>query len=387
MRVALIVPAGVGRDGVHLIIPAILDLIEALAARHSVLVAALEQESQPGAYELRGARVVCLGQDGPRGQRAARRYARLLGVLAPFKPDVIHTLWLGATSSLGLAAGLALRAPAVASLGGGELVGLPQIGYGGLLSRGTRLHAELALRGAAAVTAGSAYALAPLLARRPDARQVPLGAAAVGPPPPVERPDGPPWRLLHIASINRVKGPAVLLRAVAEARAALRATTGHPEPLALDWVGQDVLGGEAQALARELGLAEAVRFHGWQPHARALALCREAHLYLQASLHESQGVAVCEAAATGVPTVGSAVGLVAELAPAAAVAVPPGDVGTLARAIVATLADPARREALGRAAQGWARAHDAAWSAGEFTRIYAEAGRPRAARAIVGGHA
>lgn len=387
MRVALIVPAGVGRDGVHLVIPAILDLVEALAARHGVLVAALEQEPQPAAYGLRGARVVCLGQDGPRGLRAARRYARLISVLAPFRPEVVHTIWLGGTSSLGLAAGLALHTPVVASLGGGELVGLPEIGYGGRLDRGTRLHAELAMRGAAAVTAGSSYALAPLRARRPDARLVPLGAAAAGPPPPAERPAGPPWRLLHIASINRIKGPAVLLRAVAAARDALRAATGHPEPLALDWVGQDVLGGEAQALARALGLAGAVRFHGWQPHARALALCREAHLYLQASLHESQGVAVCEAAAAGVPTVGTAVGLVAELAPAAAAAVPPGDAAALGRAVAAALLDPARREAMGRAAQAWARAHDAAWTAAEFTQIYAEAGRTRPARITLRGPA
>lgn len=387
MRVALIIPAGVGRDGVHLVIPAILDLIEALAARHHLLVVALEQEAAPAAYELRGVRVVCLGQDGPRGLRFARRYARLMAVLEPFKPEVIHTLWFGGTSSLGLLAGLALGAPVVASLGGGELVGLPQISYGGRLNPGSRAHAALALRFAGAVTAGSHYALAPALGLRPDARVVPLGAAPVGEPPAVTRPAGPPWRLLHIASINRVKGPEVLLRALAEARAALRAQTGHPAPLSLDWVGQDVLNGEAQSLAAKLGLADCVRFHGWLPHTQAVALCRETHLYLQASYHESQGVAVCEAAAAGVPTVGSAVGLVAELAPAAAVAVPVGDAPALGRAIVAALSDPARREALGRAAQAWAYAHDAAWSAQEFTGIYAEAGRRRLTRPLLRGHA
>ncbi|HMQ35315.1 MAG TPA: glycosyltransferase [Chloroflexaceae bacterium] len=373
MRVALIVPAGVGRDGVHLVIPALLDLVEALAAGHSVLVAALDQEPEPAGYDLRGARVVCLGQDRRRGPR----FARLMGALRPFRPDVVHSFWLGATSSLALLAGRGLGAPTVASLGGGELVALPRISYGGRLDAGTRLHAGLALRLAAAVTAGSAYALAPLLRRRPDARRVPLGARAAGEPAPLERPAGPPWSLLHIASINRVKGPEVLLRAVAAARAELRATTGHPEPMALDWVGQDVLGGEAQALAAALGLGGAVRFHGWRPHAAVVALCRSAHLYLQASYHESQGVAVCEAAAAGAPTVGTAVGLVAELAPAAAVAVPPGDPAALGRAIAATLRDPARREALGRAAQAWALAHDAAWTARAFTGIYAATlGRP-----------
>jgi glycosyltransferase involved in cell wall biosynthesis len=308
--------------------------------------------------------VVCLGQS--RG-----RLGRLLGALRVFRPELIHSLWFGATSSMGLLAGRALGAPLVASLGGGELVGLPQIGYGGQLRWRGRLHTALALRGARALTAGSRYALEPLLRRRPDAELLPLGATAA--PAPHTRPAGPPWRLLHVASINRVKGPEVLLRALALARDELRLTTGCGEPLELDWIGQDVLGGAAQSLACGLGLGRAVRFHGWRPHAEALGLCRQAHLYLQASHHESQGVAVCEAAMAGAPTVGTAVGLVAELAPTAAVAVPPGDAAALGRAIVSALADQQRREALGRAAQAWALAHDADWTASRFSEIYRRA--------------
>lgn len=364
MRIALILPGGVGRDGVRLVIPALLDLVGELAAAHELLVVALEQEDAPAAYALRGARVVCLGR-APLGVRLAR----LLAVLRPLRPAAIHSFWLGTTSTLATLAGHALGAPVVASLGGGELVGLPAIGYGGRLSLRSRLHTALALRAARAVTAGSAYALGPLRPLRRDARWLPLGATA--PAEQAAPPPGPPWRLLHVASINRVKGPLVLLDAVAAARADLRKHTGHPEPLTLDWVGLDVLDGAAQARAAELGLADVVRFHGWQPHAEVLRHCRDAHLYLQASFHESQGVAVCEAAAAGVPTVGTAVGLVAELAPRAAVAVPVGDVAALGRAIGAALCDEERRTALGRAARRWALAHDARWTADQFTQIYA----------------
>lgn len=370
MRIVLIVPGGVGRDGVHLVIPAILDLVGELAARHELLVIALDQQPRPERYMLRGATVVCLGR--ARGRPAfARRLAGVLDAVRPFRPAVVHSLWFGATSSLGLLAARATGASAVASLGGGELVGLPQIGYGGRLDARTRLHAALALRCARAVTAGSSYALAPVLRRRPDAQLVPLGARCEAASP--ERPAGPPWRLLQVASINRVKGPEVLLRALAYARDELRRATGCAEPVTLDWIGQDVLDGAAQALAARLDLGAAVRFHGWRPHAEALARCRDAHLYLQASFHESQGVAVCEAAMAGVPTVGSAVGLVADLAPAGATAVPPGDAPALGCAVVAVLADPRRREAQGRVAQQWAAAHDAAWTARRFTAIYEQA--------------
>lgn len=377
MRVALIVPGGVGRDGVHLVIPALLSLIARLARDHQVLVVALEQTDAPEAYDLLGARVACLGRDFTSGGRLGQggkwrlglRYSRLMGLLRAFKPDLLHAFWLGATSSLALLAGRALGRPVLASLGGGELVGLPQIGYGGRLSARARLHVALALRGARAVSAGSRYALAPLLRRRPDARWLPLGVEQALPG--ADRPAGPPWRLLQIASINGVKGPETLLQALAIARERLR-RAGLAEPLRLDWVGVDTLGGAAQHMAGELGLGAAVCFHGWRPHAEALELCRRAHLYVQSSHHESQGVAVCEAAMAGLPTVGSAVGLVAELAPAAALAVPPADPAALAGAIMELLEDAPRRESIGRAARQWARSHDADWTARQFATIYEE---------------
>ena len=92
-----------------------------------------------------------------------------------------------------------------------------------------------------------------------------------------------------------------------------------------------------------------------------------------ASSHESQCVAVLEAALAGLVTVGTRVGLVADLAPAAAVAVPPRDAPALADAIAALLLDPPRRAALATAARAYARAHDADWTAARFSEIYRRA--------------
>jgi len=50
--------------------------------------------------------------------------------------------------------------------------------------------------------------------------------------------------------------------------------------------------------------------------------------------------------------------------------VPVGDAAALAAGALALLRDPARREQLGRAAQAWARAHDADWTATRFEAIY-----------------
>jgi glycosyltransferase involved in cell wall biosynthesis len=105
-----------------------------------------------------------------------------------------------------------------------------------------------------------------------------------------------------------------------------------------------------------------------------------ADFLVQGSHHESQGVAVLEAAMRGLPIVGTAVGLVADLAALdepAAVAVRPGNAAALADAIAALLTDPGRRERLASAARSWAEAHDADWTAAQFQALYEEVARRR----------
>ena len=86
------------------------------------------------------------------------------------------------------------------------------------------------------------------------------------------------------------------------------------------------------------------------------------------SRHEAAGVAVLEAAACGVPTVGTDTGYVADWSPDAAWSVPPGDADSLADAIGLLLLDRERREAMGRHAERRARSYDADWSAAPSNR-------------------
>ncbi len=69
--------------------------------------------------------------------------------------DVLHGLWADEPGFLAVSAGRLLGVPAVVSLLGGELVALPEIGYGGQLSRSNRWLTGQALRHAHAVTTGS----------------------------------------------------------------------------------------------------------------------------------------------------------------------------------------------------------------------------------------
>jgi glycosyltransferase involved in cell wall biosynthesis len=273
-------------------------------------------------------------------------------------------------------AGKLLKIPTVLSIWGGELVWLPQIQYGGQASWRSRLRLRWALDWATAITAGSRYVQRQLPPHHRDARWIPMGVDTTLFQAPVARPSGPPWRLLHVASINRVKDPYTLLRA-------LRQVANQRPGVMLDWVGEDTLNGAIQRLAAQLDLSGIVHFHGFQPTDVVAELCRCAHLYVQSSWHEGQGVAVLEAAAAGVPTVGTQVGLVAELAPHAARAVPVDDADALAAGIVSLLDEPNLRETMGRNAQSWAHAHSADWSTRQFEALYAQVSRRQGMPRIV----
>lgn len=367
MRLALVVPGGVDRGGKERVIPALLWLIERLARRHDVHVFALAQEKTPSTYPLLGALVHDLGMarrsrwPGQALVPVHRALAAAFRAHGPF--DVVHAFW---ANNPGFLAALAARrhgVPLVLSLGGGELVAFPEIGYGSQLLLRERLKVKWALGSAARVTVASGPMAE--LARRQgvEPRVVPLG---VDPALFEEAPSaGGPPRLLHVASLNRVKDQPTLLRA-------FRRVAEKREDAHLDIVGEDTLGGEIRSLSASLGLSTRVTFHGFLPVDAAAPFFRMARLCLVSSRHEAGPLVLLEAAARGVPTVGTAVGHLRDLSPAAALAVPVGDDAALAAGILDLLEDEPRRRAMGQAARSWARAHDADATAAAFERIYDE---------------
>ena len=103
-----------------------------------------------------------------------------------------------------------------------------------------------------------------------------------------------------------------------------------------------------------------------------MPVVRAADLRVVTSRHEAGPVAMLEAAAVGVPTVGTQVGHVCDWAPEGAVTVPVGDPDALAREIGDLLADDRRRLAIARRAQQAAVRQDADWTCERFEELYAE---------------
>ncbi len=353
-------------------IPALLWLIERVAREHLVTVVALGQEPQASTYELLGARVINVAPAGP-GPRALagllRRAVAAAGEAG--RPDLVHGFWASISGLVAVLAGRRYRVPSIVSVAGGELLAMTEINYGGALGRGGRLIGSTTMRLATHITVSSGWMAEHVSNRGFRVDEI----VALGVETSVFSPGSPPrpHHLVHVASRNQVKDPFTLLRALSLVRAQIHDAT-------LEMIGVDVLDGAVERFATELRLDEAVVVSDFVPSGCLADHYRAAALHVVSSRHDAAPVVVLEAAACGVPTVGTLVGHVTDLAnldPPAALAVAPGDPAALAQAIIALLTDPARRDAMGRAARQWAVVHDADYTARAFGDLYARLARAR----------
>ena len=363
MKIAMIVPGGVDRSGEVRVIPALLALIRRVAVAHELHVFATHQEPTPGSWQLEGAQVHNIGLQHTawRALRAVRAEHRK----APFQ--VMHAFWAGRCGALAVGLGVLLGVPSVVHVAGGELVALDDIGYGGSRSLRERLLQRAVLRRATRVTAASEPMCALIARHGVRAQRVPLGVDLQRWPTrlPVRRRQGEPARLVHVASLNGVKDQGTLLRA-------LRLLADRGCDFRVDVVGEDTVGAKTQASAVELGIASRVRFHGFVTQRDLRPIVERAHLAVVSSRHEAGPLAVLEAAAVGVPTVGTAVGHIAEWNPRAARAVPCQDAAALADALAMVLADEDLRLRLAVEAQRRAELEDADYTARSFDAMYCD---------------
>lgn len=371
MRIALITPGGVDRTGTHRVIPCMLWLIERLTrAGHDVQVIALQQERRPGRWRLLDADIHNIGSR----PRSLRGIAKLLALHREKSFDVVHAFWATIPGLVGSGGRVLANIPMVLTLPGGDVVRLPEIRYGGHLTAKSRAVTALSLRAASFVTVPSETMRAHARSVGVDALRVPLGVALDRWPaaPPRRRDPARPLRLLQIASLNRVKDQPTLLAAAAQLRDARL-------PFTLDIVGGDTLRGEIHAAVSALKLGDHVRLPGFQPQDRLRDWVDQADLMVFSSLSEGAPIAMLEAAVAGMPTVGTAVGHIAEYAPDAAIAVPRRDADALAAAILRIAGDEDLRMRLASAAQARALAEDADFTAAAFLDLYARAIQARKA--------
>jgi glycosyltransferase involved in cell wall biosynthesis len=366
MKIAMVVPGGLHPSGEKEVVPSWLALFDQLSARHDIHAFVLKHLPQPQTYRLLGFTVHDLGRpSAPLGFTRRAQERSLMEALRESGPfDLIHGFLADPAGQLAARAGRRLGIPSVVTCDSGEFVSLPAIDYGSqrtirgrnaveeACTQATRVHVCTTFMASLAERRGIKSIVIPLTSITLEEANITSS----------RRDEGAPFHLVQVASLSRVKNQRLLIDALGLVRERVNA---H-----LDLVGEDTLGGELQNHAARSGLGPHVTFHGFLPQPQVRGMLTTADLYVQSSLHEAAGVSVLEAAASGVPVVGTLAGYVADWSPLQAMGV--GDVTpqSFADAILTLHADPERRRSMAAAAQTFALAHDAVWSASRFEEMY-----------------
>ena len=348
MRVGIILP-GFSSDEHDWAIPVQLNLVHEMAAHDDVRVLALRYPHRRDQYEVYGAKVHALGVGQVRGLGRLKLWADALFTLRslhneqPF--DVLHAMWADETGLLAAWAGRWLGISVVVSIAGGELVGFDDLHYGLQRSAFSRWIVGQALGGANCVIAACNYARrliseAGYSLPHYKTRTITLGVDTSTFTPPNSNQQPPETKLIHIASLVGVKDQSTLLRAIARL----------DDTITLDIIGTGSEEKHLRTLAAELGISERIRFLGAVPHLDLPAYYQQATLNVLCSRHEGLGMVTLEAAACGIPTVGTAVGLLPDF-PQLGMSIPVGDDIALANTINALLTDNKKRIALGQSAR------------------------------------
>jgi glycosyltransferase involved in cell wall biosynthesis len=341
-------------------------LVERISRQHELVVFSLNQSPRNEIFSVHGATVHKLGLDPVQtpGLGLLKSFQRLSVAYNQYEAfDVIHGFWVSMPGLLAALIAKKVRIPSVLSIAGGELSALPEIGYGGQRTWRGRLKTKAAMKLATIVTSATPHIDEQARTLGINPVRLPLGCHI---DPMIERsakPKGPPWRLLSVGSLNRVKDHKTLLQAMA-------ILVKELPDVHLDIIGVDQLNGEIQAAAKRLSLDSHVQFHGFVPSSKLTDFYKQAHVLVVSSLHEAGPLVALEAAAMGTPTVGTKVGHIAQWSPDRAVAVPVQNPSALANELLKLLRDEDKRENLSNQAYLWARQYDADFTATELIRTY-----------------
>ncbi len=324
--------AGISGSEAHL-----LSLLPRLRERGWDVRMLMLHEHEPGAWDFARAleaRGVPLDVIPLRRDVDPVAFVRLAGYLARHRPDILHTHLVHA-DAYGLMAGTLARVPVRFS----TKHGFNEFREGRTFALGDRTIASLA-HVHIAISRGLARYLSETEGFGEETFEiVHYGITPNGEPEPYA---GTVPRLLCVGRLIPIKGHIVLLRAFAAARREI------PD-LELEIAGRGPLEPALRALARELGVADAVRFLGYvAPIQEAI---ERAAIVVVPSMGEGFGMVALEAMERARPVIAASIGGLGELVlhGETGILVDPGEAEPLRAAIVELAGSLPRAAEMGRA--------------------------------------
>jgi glycosyltransferase involved in cell wall biosynthesis len=320
MRLAIVIP-GFQANEEDWCIPAFTNLARELSKSVSIHVFALRYPHTRGTYRIGKVWVHALGGGAFRGQRLFgasllnlwRDTLRKIEAVQRKRPfDAIMGVWASESGWLATRAANLLRIPSLVHLAGGELVWLPQIGYGTKPKSLPAMLVQRSLRNASVITSPSGPMSQGLvssgISRLKRMREWPLGVdTEMFTPPELHSTGAKPFTFVSVGSLIPVKGHDLLLHSFAR----LRRNGNHQVYLRV--IGSGPLERQLRSLSTDLGLEGYVDFAGEVPHDKLPEVYRRADCFVIGSWHEAQCMAALEAMACGLPWIAPPVGALADL--------------------------------------------------------------------------
>lgn len=366
MRVAWFVPSGIAPVESAMHIPILTGLASNISGRVDLTVFSFSEATTPHKQlDEVPVHYLPVSWRDPLAKRGSVLWSAFSGEHRRHAFDVLHGFWGLPCGSFAALFGKLVRKPSVATFLGGETAHLAEIGYGAMLSWRLRKGIEWTCRQASAIHLLTQYqrvGLERFGMGFPGQRVFPLGIDTN-----VFRwtrkTPAPPYRFLHVANLNDVKDQRTLL-------AAFKIISDHV-PAKLRIVGPDFMNGSLQHYARELEIEKNTEFTGHVSHPDLTRHYRWAHILLQSSLHEGQGISVLEAMASGVAVCGTNVGILPELPDSCVSTVACGKPEELAAAALSLLRRRRFTEVTNHARK-WTEEHDMGKTIGKVIDLYSE---------------
>lgn len=305
MRILLLVPAF--PDSQSPFGPAIIDTLVEINKAHELSVHSIGAPPQKGPSSYRGLSVYGHGSgDEPR----MRRLASFLFVLAKSAGpiDLVWSLWPLKTGRLAWATARLLRKPLIASLMGGELANFSDLEYGEFGQAKSRRRLRDLFSRCDAITVGSQklYDKARQFDFRIEPHICPIGVALEGLKPRPRRKSDASIAIMIVSDSSRIKRVEL---ALSVAKHLLQ----EGKHVSVDWFGVDLQNRAPSILEAFTDSEYEVKYHAYLEAKTFRARYADFDLLLHTSAHESQGMALIEAALCELPIAVSDVGVASEL--------------------------------------------------------------------------
>ena len=327
--IALLVPGGIGKRDC---IPVLVDLIRRLGAVYSITIYSFATvDVHPEFLKSRYAVVFPPARFGKGGIVAA--VSLLLRIWKDHRTrhySLIHGFWVLPQGLAAVLLGILLHIPSIITVPGGDVTYLPRIRYGGLSDPFRRFFTHRCIRRANRIVLLTRFQKTIVEINgmgTTNAEIIPFGIDCSRFPF-RQRSFPQPFQIVFIGNLNLVKDPFTALEVFAR--------IGRNHDCRLTVVGQDTLNGAVAAHARRLGIENKITWAGIIPYEKIPGILAAADILLLTSLYEGEAVVVLEAFASGVPVVGTSVGILSDIGNPQMTA-PPRDVDGLAAAVEWTI--------------------------------------------------